>query len=101
MDADGSEFAVPDGHGGEELFELANEFLRLPAIRFDHFAEDIIREKSDAIGEEAKEQAHDKASQCLLIDPQLAQVRNQLGEFLRRSFRDANFKSAGLELVWI
>ncbi len=98
VNADGPEFALPDGHGGEEVFQFANELSRLQAICLDHLAEHIVRQKTHAVGKEAEEQPHDETSQCLVIGSRLPQFRLQLGEFVRRLHRNANFQRARSEL---
>ena len=62
-----TEFAVASGHGGEELLELADEFLGLLAVDLNRFSEEIIGKQADAVGKEAKQQLHDKAGDGLVV----------------------------------
>ncbi len=72
--------AVPaGGHGREKLAELAGEFGGRGSVEFNHLAEEMVRQQADAVGKEAKEQAHEEVGGALGIDPALAKAGSELG----------------------
>ncbi len=93
-----SELAVAGGHGGEEVFEFAAEFLRLLAVDLDRFPEEVVGEQPDAVGEEAKHELHDEAGYGLVVFVALAQIVFELCKLLRCLLCYTNLERTGFEL---
>jgi hypothetical protein len=89
------------GHGGEELTELAGKSSGLRSVQLNHLPEKMVRQKSNAIGKEAEEQAHEEVSHGLRVCAALFKAGGELGKLSRRRFGDAGGGALRAELLGI
>jgi len=89
------------GHGREELAELAGEAGGLGSVQFNHLAEEVVRQKANAIGKEAEEQPHKEVGHGLRVRSGLFQADGELGKLRGRRFRDAGGGVLRAELLGI
>ena len=71
----------------------------LALFEFNHLAEKVFRQKADAVGKEAKEQAHEKVRDGLRVMAALLKTGGELGKLHRRRFRDAGGGALRAELL--
>ena len=76
------------GHGREELAQHTDENGWFGAVALNHLSENMLRQKADAVGKEAKEQTHEKVSHGLRVMAALLKAGGELGKLHRRRFSD-------------